>query len=383
MSIKDLDVKPRNEYVSIARTEIDEDEEEDYIGTHIEFHNIEINKNNDQLHHRKPKNEVPTTSNHRDPNDEIISSDEDRTDSSVTSTKWTVVSKDPSKSSNASCTSNLDDSDHLGKTLHQKSHVPNKTTTTQVSNDKLKKPTDPNLKKRSSRFKKNSIRASQTLMVPKEFCVVESSQKPSASIPKGDTYQLDHQVKFHNTDPILQRVPTEEERQKAFNQLRLFQTTQIKKIMRKKTPLSESRNDLNLTQFPETKNDVAVKPQLNWSPFRSIGVVSFNSPHTNKTADDYEENNSSTDSEDCLSKTDLLLSKLLDEDDEEMNDVKDQENEPCLCFNGVAPIGSWNSSHIPSGSSPLSNPFETRETSVWSTAQIKNLNSHSNSWGNM
>merc|ERR1712038_1414586 len=51
------------------------------------------------------------------PNDEPLTSDDESTEGTVASTKWTVVSKDPSKSSNASCISNLDDTDFPVKNI--------------------------------------------------------------------------------------------------------------------------------------------------------------------------------------------------------------------------------------------------------------------------
>jgi hypothetical protein len=190
----------------------------------------------------------------------------------------------------------------------------------------------------------------------------EPSQKPNSTTKLPQSQKQKHlKPSISKTDPSLlltpkassslsstPLVPTEEERQEAFQQLRIFQTTQIERIKLRNhqhhQPTTKSiRKDIHIPDTPSP-------PQINhWSPFCSMGVISldnnnnnnnnynnnnnnnnynYNHPNNQETTshcqstispmsfhDDDDDDSLSLLEEDSWNKsTDLLLSRLLDDE---------------------------------------------------------------------
>ena len=351
-------------------SESETEDREDYIGTHIEFRRIEPR-------HHSGKNDRKANLK---PNDESLTSDDESTEGTVASTKWTVVSKDPSKSSNASCISNLDDTDLFVKNnaphdqsqnLAQTKYNQDPDLIVRKSNAMQNKLYPQDLKKTKVHMRNNHSKTSSSLVHNM------SSASQNLFLQTDDKkYQKSQQVLSPITDPVVHRIPTDEERKEAFNRLREFQMTQIEKVMRKKGLTSDPVDDPNMNQLIETKPITSTNSPTSWSPFRSHGIISFDNPSLDGTSSDNFQRDVMVDSGECLSKTDLILSKLLEEDDEELLEGNLEKN----ITSSIVVGESWDShNNSPEAHSSATITLEPRRTDLWGASPMRG--SDTDLWG--
>ena len=344
------------------------DDREDYIGTHIEFRRIE------PRYHSGKNNRMANLK----PNDEPLTSDDESTEGTDNTTKWTVVSKDPSKSSNASCVSNLDDTDFLIKNNapHNQSQNSAQSNHNHVHDQTIRKTNQMQNNVYPQDKKKNKMH------MRNHYSKTSSSLGHNMSSASQNSLLLTDQNEYHSqqvlspiTDPVVHRIPTDEERKEAFNRLREFQMTQIEKVMRNKALTSGSVDDPNMNLLIETKSITTPTSPTSWSPFRSHGIISFDNSSLDGTPSDNDKKFSMVDTGECLSKTDLILSKLLEEDDEELLEGSSEKN----ITNSI--VGeSWDShTNSPEVPSSATITLESRGTDVWGASPMRG--SDTDLWG--